>query len=103
MQPIKSGALGRLMLWTYDPRPADEIEKILEVLTEDELFFAMAHFPGAAGRIAWCEYGSRKGFVQFTIKIAVVKEQLRLTFEGEGVPLHEVPLLDVDLSKIGGS
>ena len=95
--PRRTKALGRLMLWTHDPRPVRDIQKILEDCTDGDLLAALETFSKntAAGRIAWAEYGRRKGYIDFELKITEGEGQLHLDFEGAAKPLHETPIVDL--------
>ncbi len=93
---VNSRGVGRLLQWTYAPEPNDAIHSILRDLTNDDLLFAFTHFDGPIGRIAWAEYGRRKKFIDFEVKVVTMEGQLNLSFEGDAKAIHENPILDVE-------
>ena len=84
-----------LVQWVISPHPTEGIYKILESISDDDLRECFTHLNGTSARIAWAEYGRRKGYVDFEVRVAVLEGQLKLSFEGEAKPIHDTPVFDV--------
>lgn len=84
-----------LTRWVISPHPPEGIYSILEAISDEDLMMCFAHLTGATARIAWAEYGRRKGHVDFEVRVAVMNGQLQLSFEGEAKPIHDGPALSV--------
>jgi len=91
-----SFALGRLLSWTHNPDPPEEVYAILEAISDAELLFALTFFSGPVARLAWAAYGARRGFIEFEVRLTQAEGQLCLSFEGEGPVVHTTPSLDID-------
>lgn len=63
----RGGGALRLVGWAHFPRAAAEAFEMLRDTTDDELIILMKA-GGAAGRIAWAEYGKRKWNIEFGIE-----------------------------------
>lgn len=86
--------MAALISWCASPTPEiATIEGILNDLSDDDLAHLM-HFEqgGQAGRIAWLEYGRRRGFVDFEVGLTVTDKEIALVYEGEGPGLHGLAL-----------
>jgi hypothetical protein len=86
--------LTELLNWVHYPRPAEKIYDILKAMSDDDLFKAMTQVTTIpAARIAWAEWGRRKGFVDFKIGVAELEGGVEVTFAGDAKPIHTGPLL----------
>lgn len=94
MPEPSSEAIFRLVRWTLVPDPPGEILTILKDMTEQELWSAAHHLQGPAGRIAWAEYGRRKRFVDFDLRVTELDGDVRVLFEGEALPIHESVIVE---------
>lgn len=79
--------------WVINPDPPSDLVHILESLTSDDLVVVMTNFSGPAGRIAWSEFGRRRGFADFAVRMAESQGQLRLSFEAPAKPIHTSPII----------
>jgi hypothetical protein len=88
-----------LLNWTLAPDPLT-FKAVLAELSNLELELCMSSFTGpstvAAGRIAWAEYGRRRGFIDFEVRAVSLNGKVSVTFEGEGKPIHSLPLVRPD-------
>jgi len=85
--------INNLVKWTHNPDPPELIHEILAAMKESDLIVAMTMLQGAAGRIAWAEYGRRKGFFDFEIKTVQVEDSVKLSFEADARPIHHAPII----------
>jgi len=88
---VNTETLKNLITWTQSPegRPA-HLKSLLSALTDDDLIVALSQFSemDPVSRIAWAEYGNRRGFFKFEIRIVVVDGTLNLTFEANAEQVH---------------
>lgn len=90
---IISTQLTNLVSWTHAPEP-DTLQDILSALSQGDLMMAMAFLKRSpAGRLAWAEYGRRAGFVDFSVRSAIMNGKVGVTFEGEALPIHHGPII----------
>lgn len=81
--------MAALITWCASPAPEiSTIEGILNDLSDDDLAHLMHFEGGQAGRIAWLEYGRRKGFADFEVGLTVTDKEIALVYESEGPGLH---------------
>lgn len=82
--------------WLYHPEPPEAVHKILEQLTDDEVKFLLHHEKEGPGlRLAWLEFGRRKGLIDFEIRVTRTKDSVTVEAEGKAKPLHYDPILIV--------
>lgn len=88
--------VSRLIVWTHVPT-IEPLTAALAPMTDNDLLFCLgnSHAPAAA-RLAWAEYGRRRGFIDF--KLSVVHSEGDVTdvvFEGKARAAHEAPLYGI--------
>jgi hypothetical protein len=85
--------INNLVKWTYNPDPPEQIYNILASMQDADLIVAMTSLDEAAGRVAWAEYGRRKGFFDFEIRVVQVEDSVKLSFEADTKPIHHTPII----------
>lgn len=80
-----------LLCWTAAPSSPEELNAILEALTDEELIRAATAVRGNAGRIAWVELARRYNYFDFKLGVTRSVGGLKLTFEAPAVPAHDAP------------
>lgn len=89
--------LSALASWTLAPDTREGVlPRLLEALEDSDLFLGFTVLQGAVARLCWVEYGRRRGFVEFDIKVATLGDgTIQVTASGEGKPIHDHPLFDL--------
>jgi hypothetical protein len=86
---LDPAAIAAALSWCASPTTsADDIERILSDLSDDDLKHLMLYESGPAARLAWMEYGRRRRFVDFQVQLAVGTDEVRITYTGEAKALH---------------
>ncbi len=80
---LNTGGAVKVLGWSYWPRSAMKLYEHLETTTDEELIVLMTKIGGAAGRIAWAEWGKRKFGVAYGI------------MDGCSEPLTRLPCTDI--------
>lgn len=80
-----------LICWVAHPSSPEELNSILEALTDEELVRAATVVRGNAGRIAWVELARRYGYFDFKLGVTRGVGGLKLTFDAPAVPVHDAP------------
>lgn len=89
----------RLIVWTHDPT-CEPLAELLARLSDDDLRFAMVSTVSpSSARIAWAEYGRRRGFVNFELAVVESQGSVDVHFRGSAVPAHEAPVYGADVPK----
>lgn len=88
-------ALYKFFRWVRNPDPPEAVEEALAAVTDNELQLLLHTLKEKSPelRLAWVEFGRRKGLVQFEIKMVRQGDDLVLKAEGAARPVHYGPLL----------
>lgn len=83
------GPITRLVGWTFNPEPVDAVEDILASLTNFHLYYVMNVMGGNAAKLAWLEYGRRRGFVTFHLCSVMLDGVLEVTATAASMPVTD--------------
>lgn len=89
-------AIYSLLVWAANPTNPLHIFQLLDSFSDEDIEAAMHVKTKMVARIAWLEYGRRRGFHDFAIGVTSTDEEVHLTFTAPGQPLHAGPLFDVN-------
>lgn len=87
----KNSGLLHLIRWCALPVKQHELFPILRGMTDAELLLAATKIKGAAGRVAWAEYGRRLKYFDFDISVTTGSGKIEVKFEAKGPPAHTLP------------
>ncbi len=90
---VSATRIAALITWCNNPTAdVDDIERILNDLSDDDVTHIMLWHDGPAKRIAWLEYGRRAGLAEFEVGLSVTDKEIALTYAGEGLGIHGLAL-----------
>ena len=85
---LLSQRMSALITWCHDPDGNPKtLEGLLEALEEQELRTLMDH-EGPVGRVAWAEFGRRRGYADFEYFVRETEHVVELEVVSKALPAH---------------
>lgn len=97
-EPIRLTAIARLVRWLHDPT-SDRLELVLEGMNDTELRHLIPSSDLALARVAWSEYGRRRGLADLHLNVVETRDAVRLEISGTAKALHPAPVFFPAASK----
>lgn len=92
---INKKNIARLQEWVVNP--TDDLSKyaaVMRSLTMSDLHFLLTSPDKTIAKIAWIEFGRRRGFGNITVSLAQVGEAIELKYESDAIPMAHTVTLD---------
>lgn len=92
---INKQNIAKLQEWITNPTSSlSKYQAVMRSLTMHDLHFLMTSEDKIIAKIAWIEFGRRRGFGNITVSLAQVGDAIELTYESDAIPMAHTVTLD---------